>query len=347
MRLAEGRGISAALLEDVDVLLVRSVTRVDASLAAAGKLHFVGTATAGIDHVDCAALAARNIHFASAPGSNAQSVVDYVCSAICHSGDTLERLLAGASVGIIGYGHVGRALYRRLQALGIKALAYDPWLESDVFPELVELHQVLACEVVSVHAELTRQQPWPSYHLLGDDELNQLHPTALLINASRGELVDPTALLHVLAARPELQVVLDVWENEPHIDEQLRARCKLATPHIAGYSFDAKLRASHMLYRALCESLQIKSLRSSDGDEHWYVDVPVDLQGAALLRWLLLETYDIRLDHAALLAAMPSGFDQLRRDYRKRRELSTLRISNGPALLPAARALCTALGCLD
>jgi erythronate-4-phosphate dehydrogenase len=345
VELVDGRNISRAQLEGVEVLLVRSVTRLDEALLGDTQPSFVGTATSGIDHVDRDFLQRRGIPFAWAAGSNADSVVDYVLSAISHCDDKLERILAGAAVGIIGFGHIGRRLCARLQALGVDVRAYDPWLQADEFPELCSLEQVLSCEVITVHAELTHRQPWPSYHLLAGPELQQLDQGALLINAGRGELIDSQALLSIAAARPDLQLVLDVWEGEPRVDSRLLQGCRFATAHIAGYSYDGKVRATQMLYRACLEALGRAVNETPMALPTESVTVPRALSGAALIRWLLTQVYDIREDDGLLRAAMPDGFDQLRREYRRRRELGSLNIANLEQLNAAAKRLCLALSC--
>ena len=203
----DGRTLGRSQLENVDVLLVRSVTRVDEDLLGAQRPEFIGSATSGIDHIDLDFLTSCNIPFAYAPGSNANSVVDYVLSAIANCNDKLEQLLAGAEVGIIGYGHVGRCLKQRLLALRIGSRVYDPWLSVKEHPELVSLEEVLACKVVCLHAELTRRQPWPSHHLLSVKEFEQLRPDALFINAGRGDLIDSAALLDRPPSQPALELV--------------------------------------------------------------------------------------------------------------------------------------------
>ena len=345
VELVEGRGLSSAQLEGVDVLLVRSVSQVDETLLADHPLQFVGSATSGIDHVDLEALARREIPFSHAPGSNADSVVDYVFSAIAQCSDKLEQLLAGAELGIVGYGRVGRRLSQRLQLLGIRSRACDPWLDADEFAELTSLEEVLACPVVCLHAELTRKSPWPSHHLLDAERLTLLREDALLINAGRGELIDTQALLDWLPSVPALELVLDVWEGEPLVDAGLLARCRFATPHIAGYSYDARLRATHMLYLALCRNLGVEASGEELSIEPVSVTIPAQCEGVELLRHLLGDVYDIREDDSSLRAVVPDSFDQLRRDYRRRRELGALHIENTQALSEEARQLCLALTC--
>ena len=231
VQLVDGRGLSAADLAVDDLLLVRSVTRVDEALLKGREPCFVGSATSGTDHLDRAWLRQAGIPFAYAPGCNANSVVEYVFSAISHCPGILEKLLNGGCLGIVGYGVIGRALQARCAQLGIHVLVNDPWLEST---QLTTLEEVLDCDVVTLHAALTDRQPWPSRHLLGTRELRLLKPGSLLINAGRGPLIDSQALLAYLRAERPATVVLDVWEHEPAVDAALMALCRYATPHIAG-----------------------------------------------------------------------------------------------------------------
>jgi erythronate-4-phosphate dehydrogenase len=349
-----GRTLQRAQLKSVDVLLVRSVTRVDAALLDGCAVKFVGTATSGFDHIDREYLSERGIAFAYAPGSNANSVVEYVLAAIAGVGNKLEQLLAGGIVGIVGYGLIGKAMASRLAALGIRHRIYDPWLAPAAIPHAAELDSVLDCDVVTLHPQLLRQQPWPSYHLLGVAQLQRLHRDALLINASRGPVVDNTALLKQLDAGQGPLTVLDVWEGEPDISAALLQRVALGTAHIAGYSLDGKLLATRMLAEAMATSLELPPLPTdSPAIKATAVPVPAGLSGAELLRTLLQSRYDIHRDDAMLRQAIlidqssvgrGHRFDLLRKSYRERRELS------GSAVCGAVPAehlrILSALGCV-
>ncbi len=337
----DGRTLVAADLAGADALLVRSVTRVDDALLEGSALGFVGTATSGIDHVDRAALAARDIAFHYAPGSNADSVVDYVLSALCLHPDRFARLLGGEPLGIVGYGHIGKRLHQRLARLGIRCVAYDPWLEG--LEALTDLDGLLSCPVICLHAALTREAPWPSEHMLAVGQLASLPDQALLINAGRGELIATGALLALAEQRPDIRLVLDVWEGEPRVDEQLLAHCRYGSAHIAGYSADGKLRATTMLARALCSALSLEHTPAAAGLPVVPVTVPPALVGLELINWLVKQVYDLREDDTLLRGALPDGFDQLRKNYRTRRELGALEVTNLNALTTEARALCEAL----
>jgi len=350
VRREEGRQICPAQLRDVDILLVRSVTRVDERLLADSPVQFVGSATSGIDHVDMDYLRQRGIAFVHAPGANANSVVEYVLCAIAAVDDRLERLLDGGTVGIVGYGYVGRTLAVRLSALGVRHLVYDPWLEQRDIPAAASLDEILACDVVSLHPELTRAQPWPSYHLVGASELSRMRPDSLLINSSRGPVVDNEALRTRLDCTPEFRAVLDVWETEPAVDPALLARVALGTPHIAGYSRDGKLRATAMLVQALADHCQLTlAPATGPGSEVPAIRVGAYVSRAASVRSLLRSRYDILVDDRRLrfevgnAAHIGEAFDRLRRTYGERRELAGSCVAGADG---AWREAAAALGCV-
>ncbi|TXS95634.1 4-phosphoerythronate dehydrogenase [Parahaliea maris] len=340
VELVEGRNLRRGQLEGADVLLVRSVTSVDSSLLQGTGVQFVGTATSGLEHVDQHYLQTQGVRFAHARGSNANAVVEYVLAGIAACDDYLERLLAGGVLGIVGQGHVGRALARCARQLGIQLRCYDPWL--DAVEDAAELDEVLGVDVLCLHPELTRQKPWPSYHLLDAARLGQLPADSLLINASRGAVVDNAALLERLAAAPGQRCVMDVWEHEPHLLPGLLEQVDIGTPHIAGHSLDAKLEGTRMLGAALATAFDLVPPESQlAGPPVASLQAPENLQGADLLRWLLQARYEIRADDRALrdaVAGAPgsevaAAFDALRRDYPQRRELR-----GSPVYAPAAPA---------
>lgn len=348
-----GRRLSRAQLAGVDALLVRSVTRVDAHLLADSDVQFVGTATSGFDHIDRDYLKQRGIAFSHAPGSNANSVVEYVLAAIAASGNHLERILSGTPVGIAGYGVIGKAVAARLRALGVQCRVYDPWLDIAAIEHATSLTGVLECGVITLHAELTRDEPWPSYHLLAATELAEISADSLLINASRGEVVDNVALSSLLARAAAPDVILDVWEGEPQIDATLLRQVQLGTPHIAGYSLDGKLLATRMLLRAMAGhfNMLLDDPGSAAGTAP-VLRVPDGASGAELLRAVVAQRYDIHSDDACLRAATlgatptaaASAFDQLRRNYPERREILGSPWAPGK-LSAAAQELLHALGC--
>ena len=355
IRKAAGRTVSPEQLQDVDALMVRSVTRVDQALLHDSRVSFVGTATSGVDHIDQDYLQQQGIGFSYAPGSNANSVVEYVLAAIAAVDDHLERLLHTGRVGIVGYGVIGKLMAQRLQALGISYCVYDPWLDAADIDCPAELEAVLQCDVVTLHAELTHEQPWPSFHLLGERELCCLRPDALLINASRGPVVDNAALLS-LQQRGDLstRLVLDVWEGEPLINGDLLQNVFLGSPHIAGYSLDGKILATTMLCRSLQQHFSLAaSAVPAPVAAAQDIMLPAGLTGADMLRYLLQQRYDIFVDDRMLrectigkaAADAAASFDLLRKSYRQRRELIGALVGGEPCADDDV-ALIAGLGCV-
>ncbi len=352
IRTVAGREIDAGALAGAEALLVRSVTRVNAALVSVSRLRFVGSATSGTDHIDLECLRDSGIPFAHAPGSNANSVVEYVLAAIAAVPGKLEQLLAGGRVGIVGFGIIGKMMATRLQGLGIECCAYDPWLDPSAIDNPADLAEVLSSDVVTVHAELTRRQPWPSHHLIGASELSRLEPDALLINASRGAVVDNPALLHSLKkGEPHAGIVLDVWEGEPKIDRDLLRRVVLGTPHIAGYSYDGKLLATRMLCEKLAQTLG-RDLPTTPPLYAAPLPLASTYDDAQLIRQALESVYDIRADDQALRSATldssptdaAAAFDRLRKEYPRRRELFGTTVT-GEGFSKGQLGLLGALGC--
>ncbi len=353
IRTFQGRSLARTDLDAVDALLVRSVTPVGEALLQGSSVKFVGTATSGFEHVDRDYLKQEGIPFAHAPGSNANSVVEYVLAAIAEDDRRLENLFAGGRVGVVGFGHVGRALVRRLEALGIRYVCYDPWLEPASIPNRVEWHEVLRSDVVSLHCELTTQTPWPSHHLIGEGELRGMSAQSLLVNASRGAVIDNTALQQALSAGTAPRTVLDVWEGEPVISAGLLQQVFIGSPHIAGYSLDGKVLATAMLCSALQEVLEVgDGAAQSPLPALPTLSAQAGVEGVSLVRILLRQSYDILRDDAllrdALVDADPAQarqrFDELRRNYRPRRELAGRQVL-AEELSAEDRSLIEALGC--
>ena len=337
IRRVPGRQMQREHLQDADVLLVRSVTRVDRDLVAGTPIRFVGTATIGVDHIDRDALDEAGISFASAPGSNANSVVEYVTSAISLYLERTRRSWQDISVGIVGCGNVGSRLRQRLAGLGCLVKANDPPLQAKGESGLVSLEEALACDVVSLHTPLTRDGEFPTWHLLDADRLAGLNATQLLINSGRGPAVDNEALKARLQQPDAPLVVLDVWEYEPDVDTGLLERVWLGTPHIAGYSLDGKVNGTEMIYRALCQHLGLPVLRRA---EQYLPEPPLSLlaftasaRAEEALHTAIRACYDIRYDDGLFraLLRLPQDerrayFDQLRRHYRVRREFGSVKI---------------------
>jgi len=354
VRTVAGRSMTGDEVADADVLLVRSVTRVDDALLGGSSVRFVGTATIGRDHVDTGVLASRGIAFASAAGSNANSVAEYVMAQLLTLGDRLGIDWADRTIGVVGVGNIGQLVVRNARAMGMQVLQNDPpRARAEGGEAFVGLDTVCGdCDVITLHVPLIREGPDRTVHLFDGDRLTGLRPGTILLNSARGAAVDNGALLDALGAGRLEVACLDVWEHEPDIDVDLLKRVAVGTPHIAGYSFDGKVAGTKMLFDAVCRTLAV--------DETWdpaeCLPAPVvpriemDVAGRPdqdVLRDVVRRVYDLEADDARLrgiidLPAEDRGrrFDALRKEYPIRREFFNTQV----ALAGGTEALRRTLG---
>ncbi|MEX0821107.1 MAG: 4-phosphoerythronate dehydrogenase [Rhodothermales bacterium] len=335
VRLLPGRAITREKLEDADVLLVRSVTRVDENLLKGTRIRFVGTATIGTDHIETDYLHQHEISWASAPASNADSVVEYVLAVLLVFAIRGRESLRGKVLGVVGCGSVGSRVARRFRALGMNVLKNDPPLARQAeaaglthsyhpLGDVLEQADVLTC-----HVPLTSTGPDATYHLIGPKELDVLGPHAWLLNTSRGPVVDNEALLEVLRRGWPAAVALDVWENEPVPASGLIERVHIATPHIAGYSYEGKVNGALMLLDALADHLGVDPPGIHDIVDTSSVEaVSPDpaLPETDWLHHLVKGMYDVAADDRGMRLEWPLDADRatdhftgLRRTYPKRR----------------------------
>jgi erythronate-4-phosphate dehydrogenase len=356
IRTVPGRLISRDDLKGVDVLWVRSVTEVSEALVNDSTLRFVGTATAGLEHIDQAALSARKIDFMAAAGANANSVVEYVLASLAELGEPWERLERGETLGVVGCGFVGALLVSVARSMGWSVKVHDPWLAQDpggADEEWTSLAEILECTVISLHCSLCYDQLWPSYHLIDAQALASLDGSQWLVNAARGAVIDNSALLEHLGSENPVNCILDVWEGEPEFNKALVAcpTLKIATAHIAGYSWDAKWQATQMLYLGVLDTGLVRTLLPPKLNAPNVLE-PVSGIGSDLARQLIGQRYNIREDDRqfrslATLAIVEraAGFDALRRDYPCRRELRGSELFfSGPSASQELTRITQALG---
>ena len=336
VRRVPGRGLSADQVADADILLVRSVSRVDASLLTGSRVGFVGTATIGTDHIDTQWLAEQQIGFSAAPGCNAEAVVDYVLSCLYQQAAQQGFDLQDKTIGIVGVGNVGGRLQKRLSALGLNLLLNDP-PRAEQESGFVTLDKLLAeADIICLHTPLIHEGKHPTWHLMDAERLAAIKPGAILLNAGRGPVIDNQALLSLMEQRADLTLILDVWEYEPEVNPALAAYCEIATPHIAGYSLDGKIRGTYMLYEAWCRQ------QGSEPEQALREFLPppslasIELNEQTELLDLIRLCYDPYRDDRALRRtlhlpsdAQAKAFDQLRKQYPVRRELTTLNLHGG------------------
>lgn len=356
LRRKPGRQLSAADVAEADVLLVRSVTRVNADLLAGSRVRFVGTATIGTDHLDIPWLASRGIAWSAAPGCNARAVAEWVLASLLRLAAHHGEAWPTRRLGIVGLGHVGSALARLAEAAGLTVACSDP-LRTVPPPDLrhlpnLALDDLLAIsDVVSVHVPLTHTGPAPTRDLLDRVRLARLRPGAWLINAARGEVIPSQDLAVTLATR-SLSTALDVWCGEPLPDPGLVDAVWQASPHIAGHSLEGKWRGTWQVMQALADHVgkpltgHLEDILPEAGRQTLTVPVPGSGPDAARLATVLDAVVPLRADDAALRAAVRASapdlaFDALRRDYAVRREFPAhaVRLDAGDPLRPLLEAL--------
>lgn len=332
--LFNGRSVSAEQLQQADILLVRSVTEVNAELLALNKkLRFVGTATIGMDHIDQAYLRHRSIEFANAPGCNAQSVVEYVLSSLWFLAEKYQWQLTEKVVGIVGVGNIGSRLAHALRALNINVLLCDPLRarnETDfAHTDFEKLCQQV--DIISFHTPLQTEGHWPTKHMLNATTLALLKPECAILNASRGAVIDNQALLQDISCGAKKPVVLDVWEHEPNILQALLPYVDIASAHIAGHSVEGKARGTEMLYQRCSQllnkpvTLQLAQLLPQPAIKKLQLSENFGLPDVQNIAKLL---YDVRRDDAILRHYLSDyGFDWIRKTYPARREFSSLQLS--------------------
>ncbi|MFV9668525.1 4-phosphoerythronate dehydrogenase PdxB [uncultured Pantoea sp.] len=329
-----GRPLPVAELADAQGLMVRSVTQVNEALLAGTPVKFVGTATAGTDHIDEAGLQRAGVAFSAAPGCNAIAVVEYVFSALLLLAERDGFQLRDRTVGIVGVGNVGGRLQKRLEAWGIRTLLCDPpRADRGDEGEFLSLDAVAAqADILTFHTPLFKEGPYRSWHLADAALLMGLKPNTILINACRGAVVDNAALLEVLNMRHDLSVVLDVWEPEPDLSLALLDKVDIATPHIAGYTLEGKARGTTQVFEAWCDfigqpqQVPLSTLLPVPEFSEITLNGPLDQPTLKRLAHLV---YDVRRDDAPLrkVAAKPGEFDRLRKQYQERREWSSLQVN--------------------
>lgn len=335
-----GRAITSDALRDVSILLVRSVTRVNAALLDGSSVRFVATATIGEDHIDKAYLARRGIGFSAAPGSNANSVAEYVVAALLVLQEQHGILLQDATLGIVGVGNVGARVAVKATALGLRCVWNDPPLARKTGDERYRpMDEILDCDIITLHVPLTLDGPDATHHLVDDTVLQRIKPGVALINTARGPVADTNALKQAIRGGRLGACVLDVWEREPDVDIGLLECVSIGTPHIAGYSFDGKVNGTRQIYEAVCRFLDMPPtwdptpLLPKPACPQLFVrgDAP-DLTDA--VRNAVLSVYDIRRDDAAMrrLLDIPASqrrqfFDTLRKEYPQRREFMNTRVT--------------------
>jgi erythronate-4-phosphate dehydrogenase len=331
VELFSGRNITNSVLKNADALIIRSVTEVNESLLRGTKISFVGTATIGTDHIDVEFLRYNGIAFASAPGCNSYAVAEYVIASLLFISAENNWPLKDKTIGVVGVGNVGSKVVSFCEALGMKVLKCDPPLyRQGKLTDYVPLNQILDSDIITLHVPLTFESEDRTFHLLDEKKLSSIKNNTILINTSRGAVIDNNSLIKLIYDK-KFKVILDVWENEPDISEMLVNQVVIGTPHIAGYTIEGKVNGTIMVCEALSDflgkkrSIFVKLPEINSKEKHF------NLSGYSEknLHEIIKHIYNIESDHKKLIGinALPHNhrgnyFDKLRKGYPLRREFN-------------------------
>lgn len=334
-----GRKITNSILKDVEILIVRSITKVNKDLLEGTPVKFVGTTTIGTDHIDINYLNEKGITYASAPGCNSFAVTEYVFTALFKIAAQHGFNLSDKSISVIGYGNIGTKVTRFAKTLGMKAIVNDPPLQRKTGDEIFsDLNEALQADIITCHVPLNKEGIDKTVHLLDEVKINSLKQGAILINSSRGPVVDNSALLNRINKKNDITVVLDVWENEPKLNQELLEKVFIASPHIAGYSLEGKVNGTVMVYDQLCKFLgETPNWQPAlPGVTENVINVGSNNEINKILIDALSKIYPIEGDSAALKSLskltkdeLAKEFDLLRKNYNLRREFNNYKITSG------------------
>lgn len=344
IQLFSGRTLSSRETQKAEVLLVRSVSRIHRQLLLNSSVRFLGSATIGTDHLDTGALQAAGIHWCHAPGCNADGAAQYTLAMLVLAAKRTGLRIENLKVGIVGLGNVGKRLSRLLNTLGVNGvIACDPPLAESGHQGLVSMEEIAECDVISFHVPLTESGPHPTKYLGNQQLFSQLNEGTLVINSSRGAVLDATALRHWLNSGRG-HAALDVWPAEPQIDVRLLEKVVVATPHVAGYSLDGKLNGTRMLFS---QFLHWQGLNPVEPLQP-FAPAPEVLQlpAESNVESAILAACPVERDDQALRAHLnvkdhisATEFDELRRTYPERRDFAGISIA-GDASGSLKKRLC-------
>ncbi len=327
-----GSKTTPEVVKDADAIITRTRTICNEKLLKGSTVKFIATATIGFDHIDTQYCHKAGIEWTNAPGCNAESVNQYISSAL-FSWSMRKRIdLAGLTIGIVGVGQVGSRVAKTCEILGMKVLLNDPPREriegSENFVSLKTIQN--EADIITFHVPLNMKGTDATFHLVNEKFLQNLGKEPLIINSCRGEVFDSEAVIDALEANDISGAIIDCWENEPDLDLELLNLAEFGTPHIAGYSKDGKANGTKMSVQAISRFFNL-------GIDNWQpqkVELPentiIEIDGNqrreySILAEAILSTYDIESDDEALREA-PHTFEKLRGDYPVRREFDAYSI---------------------
>jgi erythronate-4-phosphate dehydrogenase len=326
-----GSAIDAAMVADADALITRTRTRCDSNLLKDSRVKIVASATIGYDHLDTEWLESKGIRWVNAPGCNSGSVMQYMVSVLIYLAGKHSLDLSSLTLGVVGVGNVGSKVVRAAKSLGMKVLQNDPPRQRrERLTDFLPLETLIAeSDILTLHVPLNHEGEDSTFHLVNSSNLHRMKKNCILINTSRGAVVDNAALRETLSDRKLLAAVLDVWEGEPAVDRRLLELVDIATPHIAGYSVDGKANATVSSVREVSSflGLPLSDWRPDTLPEpaEPVIDLTSDPRGRTasdMVSTAVRHTFTVE-DDDRLFRSDPGNFEYLRDNYRIRREFSS------------------------
>ena len=313
---APGKDFTPELVRDADALIVRTRTHCNRELLEGSRVKFIATATIGFDHIDTEYCKQAGIEWTNAPGCNAASVAQYIQSSLLVWRSIRNRTLDELTIGIIGVGNVGSKVVKVAQDFGMRVLLNDlPREEKEGNESFTSLNKIAEeCDIITFHVPLYKEGKYKTFHLADENFFRSLKRKPLIINTSRGEVIETDALLNALNSQAISDAIIDVWEHEPEINRELLEKVIIGTPHIAGYSADGKANATRMSLDAICNFFHI------DGNYEIKAPAPASpVIQAKSHEDALLQMYN-PVEDSDRLKSQPELFETLRGDYPLRRE---------------------------
>lgn len=331
-------------IKDKDVLIVRTVTHFDEKILKGSAVRLICSATIGYDHIDTAYCDANGIAWRTAPGCNAKSVEQYVVASLMRMAEKHDFDLKDKTIGIVGVGNVGKEVARACKLLGMRVLLNDPPREeaenSDAFVDMITIKN--ESDFITFHTPLTKDGKHPTYHLADADFFQSLIKKPIIINSSRGAVVNNSTLKRALRNDIVSGAIIDTWENEPDIDRELLELVDIGTPHIAGYSADGKWNATKISLNNINEFFKLEKdtieLLPIAEPESKVIDVSLYAVKDQLSK-AILKTYD-PLQDSRLLKESPKKFYYFRSHYPLRREYKAYSVAGfSNEVVPVAKKL--------
>lgn len=303
--------ITPQAMRDVDALICRTRTYCNDSLLHDSKCSFIATATIGTDHIDLNYCRNRGIEVNNAPGCNAPAVAQYLFASLAQ---VIKRPIEDYTIGIVGVGHVGRIVEDWARQLGMRVLVCDPpRAEVECTNNFVSLDEIASeCDIITFHTPLTKDGKYPTYHICDASFIASLKQHPIVVNCARGAIFDTQAVIEALDKGVISDVIVDCWEGEPNLDSILLEKAIIATPHIAGYSREGKIRATEMVLEALARHFNLTIPSVAEG-------IPMGAAKSVTIQ-SIKDSYNPLIDTQAL-KSFPQQFESLRNNYNYRDEV--------------------------